>query len=110
MKKYISGILLTAVALNTFGAGSTGFFEVAQVQQRECSESKGFQVVLASAHLNPDQCGSNTTLEIRCDIPAYETHVSMVLTALAAGKKIQAYVSSCDSEGQAKVVALTLQN
>jgi len=35
--------------------------------------------------------------------------VSISLTALAADKEIQAYVSGCDGENQAKVVALTIK-
>lgn len=35
--------------------------------------------------------------------------VSISLTALAADKQITAWVSGCDSEGQANVAALTIK-
>lgn len=107
--KILLAVLSMSISIISYASGSTGYRDISHVQQRECYANKGFQIVLASEHANPDQCSSSIVLEVSCDAPAYETFVSIALAALVANKKVQAFVAGCDSEGQAKVIALTLQ-
>ena len=103
----IGGVLLSAFSAFSFAGGNTGFQSIDYLQQRECTANKGFTITLSSAHANPDSCADNLQLEVPCDTPGFDQMVSISRTALAADKEIQAYVSGCDGEAQAKVVALT---
>ena len=105
----IGTILLSTFSAFSFAGGNTGFQSIDYLQQRECTANKGFTITLSSAHANPDSCADNLQLEVPCDTPGFDQMVSISLTALAADKEIQAYVSGCDGEAQAKVVALTIK-
>lgn len=102
-------MLLSSYSILVVAGGSTGFRSIELLQQRECVISKGFTISLSSAHDNPDSCSDNIRLEVSCDTPGFNQMVSISLTALAADKEIQAYVSGCDGENKAKVVALTIK-
>ena len=102
-------VLLATYSAFTFAGGNTGFRTIELLQQRECVANKGFTITLSSAHANPDSCQDNLRLEVPCDIPGFDQIVSISLTAMAADKEVQAYVSGCDAENQAKVVALTIK-
>jgi hypothetical protein len=105
----IGTILLSTFSALSVAGGNSGFRSIDLLQQRECTTNKGFTITLASAHENPDSCADNIRLEVPCDSPGFDQIVSISLTALAADKEVQAYVSGCDGENQAKVVALTIK-
>ena len=101
--------ILTAYSAFSFAGGETGYQPITLAQQRGCSVSKGFEITLSTAHENPDGCDDHYRLEISCDLPGFDQMVSIALTALAADKQINAWVSGCDSQGQANVLALTIK-
>ena len=105
----IGAVLLSAFSAFSIAGGNSGFRAIDLLQQRECTTNKGFTITLSSAHENPDSCADNLRLEVPCDTPDFDQIVSISLTALAADKEVQAYVSGCDGENQAKVVALTIK-
>ena len=105
----IGAVLLSAFSALSIAGGNSGFRAIDLLQQRECTTNKGFTITLSSAHENPDSCADNLRLEVPCDTPGFDQIVSISLTALVADKEVQAYVSGCDGENQAKVVALTIK-
>ena len=102
-------VILTSYSAFSVAGGNLGFRSIDSLQQRECTLNKSFTITLSSAHDNPDSCADNLQLEVPCSTPGFDQIVSIYLTALAADKEIQAYVSGCDGENQAKVVALTIK-
>ena len=105
----IGAVFLSACSALSVAGGNSGFRSIDYLQQRECATNKGFTITLSSSHANPDSCADNLRLEVPCDAPGFDQMVSISLTALAADKEVQAYVSGCDGENQAKVVALTIK-
>ncbi|USD19805.1 hypothetical protein MJO52_12005 [Microbulbifer variabilis] len=97
------------LSMDTLASGWTGLQDIQRVMQRECTPSnKGFEITFAADHKNPDNCPHLRTVNLACDQPGYDTMVSMALTALAANKKIDAWVGSCDTEGHANVSTLVI--
>ena len=88
MKNIARGItcLLIMSGNSAVASGFTDYRPIDWVQQRDCTAGKGFQVILATAHDNPDSCSSSTKVDIACDVPGFEQMVAISLTALAADK------------------------
>lgn len=108
MKILVSAVLVFLPTI-VLASGSTGYQTVLTLQQRECSGDRGFQITLSADHQNPDGCSNSRVLDIACDSPAFNQMVAMTLTAYSAGHQLEAWVSGCDGEGQAKVTALTIK-
>ena len=87
------------------GGGIVGM-TIGATYQRECAPSKGLEITFTAPHLNPDQCSNSTTVEVSCDQPSHKQILAMVLTAQSSGFVVDAWVSGCDAEGQAIVIAL----
>ena len=89
--------------IHIFASGSSGYIDIEQIHQRECSLDKDFEIVVKNSHLNPDNCSNDKTLNLSCDIKTYKTIVSMVIAAKMANNQMSFWLSGCDKEGQAKI-------
>ncbi len=102
--------ILWMLTTQAYGGGFTGEIGISKINQRECEGDKGFQITLASAHVNPDTCDNDKTIDISCDHAGFNQLVSVALTAFTTKKKINAFVKDCDSEGQARVTAISISD
>ena len=89
--------------------GSTGWMTVDVINQRDCETNRGLEVTFTSAHANPDFCSNAKVVEVDCGLTTYKQILAMVLTAQSAKMEANAYVSGCDSDGQAKMTSLRIR-
>lgn len=109
MKILASFLFVFFISLDVAASGYAGYRNIEVIHQRECSTDKGFEIGLASAHKNPDNCTSALDIELSCEHPAYQTMVSMILAAKLADKKLDFWLAGCGADGQAKVVTVKMQ-
>ena len=103
-------IISSIISLPIKAAGLTGEHDISSVNQRECVNSADFEVRLASDHANPDACADARILNFSCAHPGLPQIASIALSAMAMGKKINAWVSGCDVSGQAIGQTLSIIN
>lgn len=108
MKKYLF-LVLFVFCSQVNASGFTGYGDVLDVHQRECSADKGFEITFVQPHLNPDTCANTSTIDLSCNHQAYETIVSMVLAAKISGKKVNFWVDGCGGDGNATVITARIQ-
>ena len=107
--KYLCVVILTFFNVLAFASGNSGDRIISELQQRECSTDKHFEITLTSDHQNADGCSTLRTIELSCDHVAYETIVSFSLAAYMADKKVSFWLNGCGGYGQAKVVTARLK-
>ena len=113
MKSFITKLSLLSlsciISTTAIAGGAVGWQKVEVVNQRSCAPDRGLEVTFTTAHLNPDHCLNARTVEVDCGLPTYKQILAMVLTAQAANMEVNAYVSGCDSDKQAKVSSIRLR-
>jgi hypothetical protein len=101
--------LILIMPLHAFSHGWAGVREIEMIQQRECLDGKGFEITFKANHNNPDSCSNSLVVDLACNQPGYQAMVSMVLTAAASKKPIDAWLVNCDLEGQARVTSVVVR-
>jgi hypothetical protein len=94
--------------LVAFAGGFTGVRKISSILQREGTGNKQFEITLEDSHTNPDSCSSSKVLNVSNDHAEFDSLAAISLTALSADKNINAYVSGCDTDEQAKVIAIRI--
>ena len=102
-------VLCSLVSSTASAGGSTGWMTVDVINQRDCEPNRGLEVTFTSAHANPDVCSNAKVVEVDCGLSTYKQLLAMVLTAQSANMEANAYVSGCDSDGQAKMTSLRIR-
>lgn len=97
------------VPIGALAGGFGGYREIDIIYQRGCGEDYGFEITFKGSHENPDGCANSRTVVVGCDHAAYQTMVSITLTAIASSKPIDVWVSSCNAEDKAVVRAIRLK-
>lgn len=109
IKLFIIALCVSLFPIQAIAGGSTGFHQIDQVRQRECVPDNGVEITLATAHNNPDSCSNSTVLQMSCNTETYKANLAIILTAFASGQTLEAWVSGCDSEGQAIIKAIKVK-
>ena len=137
--KPISMILLGSFLCASFfpiqanAGGRTGLHQVEFLNQRECTENRGLEVKLLTAHDNPDACIDNFILELQCpmtqlgrrsdrapksrsaeqefanQVTRFEGSSAQFRTAFVGDYFVEAFVDGCDEEGHAIVNSVRVQ-
>lgn len=100
-------ILLSNYAMASGTSGGTGEMEIEKIHQRECKNDADFEVTFKTAHDNPGLCTNDKTINFSCSDTNMAQKSSIALAAMLSGKKVWAWVSNCDANGQA--IARTIQ-
>lgn len=107
--RFLTLFSLLAVSTSALASGTSGGMDIKSVIQRECtSQNRGFELILAADHTNPDSCSVATRVSISCDHLAFNQLVSMSLAATMADKQVVAWLNGCNDDGKALVTALTI--
>lgn len=101
--------LLSFVGCAAQAAGFTGENTISSIHQRECAGDKGLEIMLAAPHKNPDGCNDPIVIDVACAAANYQSILTLSLSALAADKKVDYWVSGCDVHGQAKVITAMIK-
>ena len=109
MKLFIIGLCVSFIPIQAIAGGFTGEFNIDWVYQRQCTDSRGFEVQLSAAHANPDACANDRILELDCAELWYLPSVAVFLTAFSLGAEVEAFVNGCDADGQALVKAVEMR-
>ena len=113
MKSFVSNLSLCIICIlasvTASAGGSTGWLKIEAVNQRDCSPNRGLEVAFTTTHRNPDACSNARIVEVSCGLNTYKQLLAMILTAQSGSMQVDAYVSGCDAQGQAKVTALKIR-
>ena len=109
MKLFIIGLCVSFFPIQAIAGGFTGFHQIDWLYQRQCRDSRGLELQLSTAHVNPDGCRNARVLEVRCGTRPYRAAVAISLTAFSGDYWVRAFVNGCDDNGHAIVRALQMQ-
>lgn len=104
---FITLLLLSNYTIAQGTSGGTGEMEIEKIHQRECQNDADFEVTFKTAHNNPGLCTNDKTINFSCSDTTLAQKSSIALAAMLSGKKVWAWVSNCDANGQA--IARTIQ-
>ncbi len=109
MKLFIIGLFVSFFPIQAMAEGFTDWNKVKEVYQRECTESRGFEVTLETKHANPDECEKISKIDVPCRERSYRTIVAIFLEAFEEGYEVDAFVQGCDEDGDAIVKAVKMR-
>lgn len=102
-------LLWSLACCATQAAGFVGENSISAIHQRECAGDKGLEIILEAPHKNPDGCNDLLVIDVACSSANFQSILSISLSALAANKKVDYWVSGCDANGQAKVITAMIK-
>ena len=109
MKLIVIALCVSFFPIQAIASGFTGWHQIEWLYQRQCTDSRGFEIRLETAHDNPDECSNANVLEVRCGTRPYRAAVAMSLTAFNGDYSVRAFVNGCDDDGHAIARALQIR-
>jgi len=104
--KILKLVVLVAITISSIAhaGGQSGSRNIEQIRFENCSTNSGAGVVVFfnNEHNQTAQCsGDDTAISMPCSTEQFDAKYSMLLSAFMSGKKVEAYLSGCDSNDRA---------